>query len=176
MKILKKDMTQAILKDYFDYDSTTGHLTWKVKYCSKVIVGNRAGGIATTHKHRVIRFMGALYPEHRLIWLWYYGSVPSNHIDHINHDEQDNRICNLRSVSQATNNMNNSLRKDNKLGVAGVHINKQNKYKKYEAELHLNGRRLFCKCFYTLQEAIDAREAQKVLHGFHKNHGMPKPL
>ena len=176
MYIAKKLMTQNILKEYFNYDPFTGFVTWKTKHCSKIIKDSRAGSIATTHKHRVIKFMGCVYAEHRLIWLWYYGVNPQNHIDHINHDEHDNRLCNLREVTPAENNLNNSKRKDNTTGVTGVYINSKNSKKKYTAELHINGKRMFYQSFYTFDEAVTARKEQEIIYGFHANHGITKPL
>lgn len=169
-------MTQVIVQEYLDYNPDTGHMTWKTKKHSvKVMVGNRAGSISTKNRHRVLKLLGTLYAEHRLIWLHYYGKWPKGHIDHINHDEQDNRIQNLRDVSQQENNMNNSMRKDNGTGQVGVWINKQNSQKKYMAELHLQGKRVHYSSHYTLEEAIAARKTAEREHGFHLNHGIDKP-
>ena len=177
MFISRDELTQEILQEYFDYDPITGHLTWRTKkHSRKVIVGNRAGSISTKNRHRVLRFMGQLYAEHRVIWLHYYGKWPQGHIDHINHDEQDNRIENLRDVTQAENNMNNSKRKDNSTGYTGVWVNKLNSRKKYMAELNLRGQRLHYSSHYTLEEAIEARKKAEKDFGFHSNHGMEKPL
>lgn len=177
MRISRDDLTQEILHEYFDYDPSTGYLTWKTKkHSRKVIVGNRAGSISTTNRHRVLRFMGQLYAEHRAIWLHYYGEWPKGHIDHVNHDEQDNRIENLRDVTQAENNMNNSKRADNSTGHTGVWINKLNTHKKYMAELNLRGKRLHYSSHYTLEAAIAARKQAEQDFGFHSNHGMEKPL
>ena len=40
MYISKQDMTQTVLKEYFDYFPDTGHLVWKKKSGRKVVVGN----------------------------------------------------------------------------------------------------------------------------------------
>lgn len=176
MKISKCDLTQEILHQYFNYDPSTGYLTWKIKYARKVVVGTRAGSISTTNRHRVLRFMGMLYAEHRVIWLFCTGSWPTGHIDHINHNEQDNCIKNLRDVSQFENNMNNSKRHDNSSGVVGVWINKLNTKKKFMSELHLSGKRVHYASHYTMEDAIAARKSAEVQYGFHINHGIQKPL
>ena len=119
--------------------------------------------------------MGELYAEHRVVWLYYYGVWPTGHVDHVNHDEQDNRIENLRDVSQQENNMNNSMRKDNSSGHVGVWLNKLNTHKKFMAELHVNGKRLHCSSHYTLEDAIEARKKAGREYGFHPNHGIIKP-
>ena len=43
---------------------------------------------------------------HQFIWYWVYGKVVEQMIDHINRDKSDNRICNLREVSNAQNQWN----------------------------------------------------------------------
>ena len=48
-----------------------------------------------------------------------YGYMP-NQIDHINHNRLDNRIVNLRSVSNINNTLNCSLSKNNRSGFTGV--------------------------------------------------------
>lgn len=177
MKLSRYDMTQDIAQHYLDYDPESGHLTWRTKeHSKKVVVGSRAGSISTKNRHRVLRLLGTLYAEHRLIWLHYYGKWPVGHIDHVNHDEQDNRIVNLRDVSQAENNMNNSRRRDNQTGHVGVWLNKQNSRKKYMAELSLNGQRVHYSSHYTLEEAVAARKQAEHDFGFHPNHGIEKPL
>ena len=176
MKIKKCDLTQEILHKYLNYDPQTGELTWKLKYTSKVVVGKRAGSISTTNKHRVLRFMGELYAEHRVIWLYCTGRWPTGHIDHINHNEQDNRIANLRDVTQAENNMNNSKRRDNASGVVGVWLNKLNSKKKFMSELALSGKRVHYASHYTMEDAIAARKSAEIQYGFHVNHGIDKPL
>lgn len=47
--------------------------------------------------------LGKKYRAHRIIWLLHYRKWPSEVIDHINGNTSDNRIVNLRDVSQAEN-------------------------------------------------------------------------
>lgn len=175
MKINRYDLTQSVLHEFLDYNPKTGELTWKKKYTRKVVVGQRAGSISTKNRHRVLRFMGELYAEHRVAWFHYYGKWPDGHIDHVNHNEQDNRIENLRDVTQAENNRNTSKRKDNSTGHVGVWLNKLNSKKKFMAELYLSGKRVHYSSHYTLEEAIAARKSAEQIYGFHPNHGMDKP-
>jgi len=57
---------------------------------------------------------------HRLAWFMTFGEVPKDQIDHINRDRTDNRIVNLRNVSNAENARNRGLHKKNISGTAGV--------------------------------------------------------
>lgn len=177
MQISKINLTQEILHKYLDYDPSTGWLTWKTKeHSKKVIVGSRAGSVSTINRHRVIRLLGCLYAEHRICWFHFFGVWPTGHIDHINHNEQDNRIENLRDVTQRVNNMNSSKRADNSTGHVGVWLNKLNTKKKFMAELKLDGKRLHYSSHYTLEDAIAARKQAEKAFGFHPNHGITKPV
>jgi hypothetical protein len=43
---------------------------------------------------------------HRAVWAWHHGCFPVTAIDHINGDKTDNRIENLREVSNSENQLN----------------------------------------------------------------------
>lgn len=178
MILKREDITQELLKEYLSYDPITGYLTWIKKLGRKVVVGDRAGCLVNGRDSRTIKIFGIVFLEHRLIWLYLYGYYPSKseHIDHINHIEDDNSQRNLRLVSQAENNRNSSLRSDNALGRTGIWITKLNKYKKYVAEIRDEKGKKHSKAFYTLQEAIAQREAWEVQFGYHPNHGIIKPI
>lgn len=66
-------------------------------------------------------------------------------------------------------------RKDNSTGHPGVWLNKLNARKKFMSELTLNGERVHYASHYSLEEAIAARKQAENQHGFHANHGIPKP-
>jgi hypothetical protein len=79
---------------------------------------------------------------HRIIWKLVHGNIPDGmHIDHINGDPWDNRICNLRCVSRSEN-MQNSAKHSTGIGrVKGVSWDKHNK--KWQSEIRTNGGRVF---------------------------------
>jgi len=172
MRIAKKELTQQILQEYLHYDAITGHFTWKKKHCNKVIPGNRAGSIC--RGKRVINFAGCVHHEHRLVWLYMTGSYPKGHIDHIDHNEQNNAFSNLRDVTQKENNKNNSLRVDNNSGEIGIYINRRKKAITYQVDVSFNNHRL-CRAFKTMDQAIMARNLFYKKHDFHSNHGISKP-
>ena len=62
---------------------------------------------------------------HRVVWALCYDQVPTQTIDHINGDQLDNRIENLREVTMSDNLLNTLLpwwpNKDT--GIAGVYKN-----------------------------------------------------
>lgn len=59
-------------------------------------------------------------------------------IDHINHDELDNRRCNLRNCSHKENLRNMQMHKDNASGYKGVSYDKG--MKKYCAQIYVDGK------------------------------------
>ena len=111
-------LTQGTVHQLLDYNPETGELKWKVSRGSR-----KVGGVAGTasNGYLVVRVNGKLYRNHRIIWLWVYGYFPENQIDHINRIRSDNRIDNLREVSQTCNNRNCGMSSNNKSGVTGIH-------------------------------------------------------
>lgn len=177
IKLAKKDdITQKLVKEYLDYDPITGKLFWKKKLTIKTVVGSQAGSLVKNRKYRTIKIFGFLYFEARLIWLHQTGEyLPKNiQLDHINHDTLDNRLCNLRKVSQLENNKNNSLRCDNKLGITGVYTKLlKNGEITYIAEINHKG---FKKAKQSKDINVVLAWRNKLLNqfGFHPNHGKPQ--
>jgi HNH endonuclease len=97
--------SQELVRALFNYDPRTGHLLWKKPLKNGCRVGDRAGRVSG-RRYRHVGFYRGDYIEHRIIWLHVYGEWPSEHIDHINGDRQDNRIANLRLASATQNQIN----------------------------------------------------------------------
>lgn len=110
-------------------------------------------------------FEGSVKQIHKLITPHFKLTV-----DHINHKRSDNRMANLRDVSQATQNQNQSKRKDNKSGHCGVLERKGKRGSTWIATIR-KGKRIYLGSFKTLAKAIAVRKAAEVELGFHKLHG-----
>jgi len=84
------------------YDPETGILSWIVNK------GSASKGKVSRTKSCYITHMvdHKDYKATHIIWLYVYGHLPSNIIDHINGDIKDNRISNLREVTLVENNRN----------------------------------------------------------------------
>ena len=92
-------------------------------------------------------------------------------VDHINGDPLDNRMSNLRDVTQGENCRNLSLSKRNKSGCSGVNERKGVKGSTWQVQIKPHGTTLNLGTFKTLAKAIEVRKAAEVRLGFHKNHG-----
>ena len=68
--------------------------------------GKPTGSVCSSGYY-TFRAKGKTYRNHRYVWEMHYGATEL-HIDHINGDKLDNRIENLRAVSQRMNNQNTS--------------------------------------------------------------------
>ena len=154
--------TQEHLKEVLDYNPKTGIFVWKIATSRKM----RAGAIAGYLNNRgyvQICDRGVRYMAHRLAWLFTYGKLPSNWIDHINGIRNDNRIENLRDVSKLGNNQNQTkAHRDSECGLLGVRIKKSNG--KYIAAIKTNGKSKHLGTFLTKEEAHQAYVAAKRIH------------
>ncbi len=98
-------MTQKELMEYLHYDPDTGVFTWLVRPAKCIHEGDVAGYIKPDGYHG-IKLQGKLWHSHRLAWLYVYGKLPTDQVDHINQDKADNRIDNLRLATASTNQAN----------------------------------------------------------------------
>jgi len=74
-------------------------------------------------------------------------------IDHINGDKHDNRLCNLRYVTQSINLINRSYLPSNKLKEKNIRKDGN----RYDVQIVRNRATVFRKHCKTLEEAIHAR-------------------
>ena len=112
--------------------------------------------------------MGHRTTAHRVAWIIYYGVIPDN-IDHINGIRTDNRICNLRSVTQAENAKNMRKSKRNKSGHVGVRF--EQRRQKWIADIRVDRELIFLGRFEQKEDALAARKAAERKFLFHSNHG-----
>lgn len=136
--------------------------SWNTRYAGQIAASRRHDGYVriSIDRHR--------YLAHRLAWLFIYGEWPVT-IDHINGDASDNRIANLRSVSQHENLKNAALSRKNTSGVTGVYWDKN--AEKWHAQIRNGTTTQHIGLFDDIQKAADARKAFEAKLGFHPNHG-----
>lgn len=128
-------LTQQRLHELLDYNSDTGSFRWKVASAARIKPDSTAGSL-DNHGYIKITIKRKLFKAHRLAWLYVFGEMPNGQVDHINGDRSDNRIQNLRIVSNKQNQENVGPRSNNSTGFRGVSFNK--KSGKYEAYITNN--------------------------------------
>lgn len=158
-------LAQKRLKEVLNYDSETGIFTW-VDYSNFGRAKTGAAGWFCTAGYLTIQIDKVKYQAHRLAWLYTYGYFPENNIDHINRIKQDNRIDNLRDVSQQCNVRNSRIRKDNKTGVPGVI--KYSRCKGWAAQIKINRRSKTIGYYSSFTDAVFHRFAAEQCIGWEK--------
>lgn len=81
----------------------------------------------------------------------------------------DNRLENLRDVSNRENARNQKISKNNTSGTLGVYFYKRDQ--NYQASIKINGKIKHLGYFKNKEEAIAARAAANIKYNFHENHG-----
>ena len=161
-------INQKLVRHLFTYDAETGSFSRRITTGST----SRQGDVIRTTNasgYVVVGIKKQKYYVHRLIWLYVYGVMPVNQIDHINHKQSDNRLCNLRDVTQLENNRNQPKQSRNKSGATGVVWN--GLINKWVASIGINGESLHLGVFKKKKKAKKARKKAEKVHNFHKNHG-----
>lgn len=161
-------LTAEELKKYLDYNPETGIFIWKKVPSNRVKINTEAGWIRADG-YRLIKLFKITYPAHHLAWFYIYGKLPEDQIDHINGIPNDNRIVNLREVTNFENGKNQKLRKNNTSGVMGVHYIKPNR--KWSAYIDIKYKRKGLGYYDDKWDAICARKSAEKKYGFHENHG-----
>lgn len=154
-------LTPERLRAVVDYDRETGQFTWMERTSIRIVVGKIAGTLRP-NGYVMVGIDGTQYRAHRLAWFYVHGEWPAGDIDHMNGSRADNRLANLRIVTNAVNGQNRqTAQRDNKLGFLGVFKCK----KRYQAQVKLNGKITHVGTFDTPEQAHAAYlVAKRKLH------------
>jgi 5-methylcytosine-specific restriction endonuclease McrA len=137
----RKEKCELLIERGYTYDSEIGNIY------------NRYGKIVNTHSNGYVQIGNCVNKKHfnlkahQFAWYCVYGNCDTEEIDHINGIKDDNRICNLRSVTHQKNLWN---RKNDK----GYHWNKN--ANKWKAQITFNNKQIYLGYFNTEQEAKQA--------------------
>jgi hypothetical protein len=179
--------TPEELQSVLWYSSKTGKLYWRKrspgmfdnsqlnaeKSCrgwNKKYSGKEAFKVYNPDGYKRGKVFNMTFSSHRVCWAIYFNQWPEQQIDHINGIRDDNRIENLRDVSQAVNVKNSRKRKNNTSGHTGVSWLKNNK--KWAATININGRRKYVGFFHKKEEAIAARKKAAEKYSYTSRHGL----
>lgn len=188
LKKIQELPSQDYLKMLFSYDPDTGILKWadrlpielltKYNWSSRRYkrITTSCAGLEAGHEFkttsgamsRQLRLDYVSYYVHRIIWKLVYGEDPEL-IDHIDGDPLNNRLVNLRNVSNIENCKNSKLFCTNTSGYVGVSFNKVTN--KHEAYIWENYKKINLGHFEDKEVAIQARKDAASDLNYHENHG-----
>ena len=81
-------------------------------------------------------------------------------VDHVNRDRLDNRKDNLRICTSHENRMNSGKNRNNTSGTTGISWDKT--YKKWEAYINYNYKKIILGYFDVIEDAIEARRQAEI--------------
>lgn len=175
-----------LLRKLLRYDPKTGKLFWRER------VPNMFEGGKGTPEHSCAKWnarfsgteaftsidskgylMGCVNcfkaKSHRVIWAMHYDQWPINQIDHINGVRYDNRIENLRLVTNRQNARNQRKNTRNTSGFVGVYYCKASQ--KWKGQINDNNGKRHLGYFRIKSDAIAAVKNARSNLGYHENHG-----
>ncbi|EKM2404021.1 HNH endonuclease signature motif containing protein [Escherichia coli] len=160
-------MDDISFSEYFEYHSE-GFLTWKIKPRRGKHIGDVVG--SNCGKYLGTKIKGKGYYIHVIVWVMHNGPIPKGYqIDHLDHNRYNNRIENLRLVTNQENHRNMPIRKDNCSGYTGVRWVIERG--KWSATICIDGKTKHLGLFRDKDDAIAARQEAEIKYGFHPNHG-----
>lgn len=158
------DLTREYLHELLEYRD--GKLFWKVNR-GKARAGQEAGFVGN-RGYLLIVVNGKQRMAHRLVWLMHGKKLPEM-LDHIDGNQLNNRIENLRAVTNSQNQRNQKLRKDSTSGIKGVSW--INAHKRWAGQVWHEGKLYRAGYFEDKDECAAAvRELRESLHGEFARH------
>lgn len=146
--------SQALLREWLDYDPETGIFRWKKNpRLGRPRLGMVAG--TTCRKYRLIKLSG--FPQigaHRLAWIYVNGlTIGGAEIDHIDTDPTNNAIANLRLATSTEQKRNKKVQSNNRSGLKGAFYHACHKGKKWRSQIKVGNQLIFLGYFHTAEEA-----------------------
>lgn len=184
-KIALDLLDKEVALSFLEYEAASGLLRWKRRdrehFSSirhwKIWNARYAGKVAGTRSGRsyvMVRFQidGAQLSigAHRIVWLFETGEWPSQQIDHVDGNPQNNHFSNLRHVSVLGNSRNKKRPANrNKRGACGVTWFTATA--QWMARIGVADKSVYLGLFDNFDDALAARREAERKYGFHPNHG-----
>lgn len=150
-------ITQQRVKELFEYDPQNGLFYWKKREGNNPFNAQWANKIAGNINNRGYLCMivdGRKEYGHRLAWLYVYGTMPKEYMDHIDGNTSNNRIDNLREATAVENARNRRGKSRSASGIKGVNFFKPKQ--RWRAAIRINGKPTHLGYFKTSEEAKEA--------------------
>jgi len=175
----RREFDIEALREFLRYQPETGRLFWRERDARWFKSANHHSGWNKKHANRevtcvsgsgylVVHIFRTRFFAHRVIWAISNDAWPEQ-IDHIDGNPRNNKLSNLRSVTCAENMRNKARYRHNKCGHYGIlHLPKKGTTP--ERWLAVVNRKKLGR-FFSLEEALAARDAAILAAGFHPNHG-----
>lgn len=143
-----KEKILSVLK----YNKVTGEFVWKARqdrHFNSRLVGKKAG-TKDNNGYIKIWVFGQIIAAHRLVWFLEHGTNPYL-IDHIDGNESNNHISNLRESDYRKNGQN---RRSHRAGrLVGAYKNKRSKSERWHSVIQINNKKVWLGTFKTKEDA-----------------------
>lgn len=147
-------LTAHRLRELLHYDPATGIFTWASPPRGRSLTS--PVGSFDVQGYLTIRLDYVRYKAHRLAWMHHFGEFPIGFVDHINRNKADNRIENLRVVTNSENQQNRTAPITNTSGHKGIHMARRPR--KWKAQAWLHGKPHHFGYFDLIEDAVAAYE------------------
>ena len=139
MSVPRKEDEDSLQELYNRFYTVRGKLFAKYAYCRRVKKDQEVG-CDNGKGYLIVMSKGKLFLVHRIINYLETGKWPLSVVDHINGNPKDNRISNLRSVSQGENTRSfGGAHRGSTSNYRGVHWYKSRG--KWQAQIMCEGKR-----------------------------------
>ena len=173
---MKKELpSPELLRKLLRYEPETGELFWRErpremckteqswKTWNKRFPDTKAVNFLDSDGYLRGSIFGKTYKAHRICWAIHYGAWPSKHIDHINGIRSDNRVSNMRDVTNIQNQQNRKTTSKN-CGVVGVCWVKADR--QWRAHIKVQNKLIYLGQYFEIQDAIAARRLAEIRYGY----------
>ncbi len=152
MSYKKLLVRKNLLERLFFIDPEKGSIRWRESGTGRRM--NQEAGTVNSDGYRQIGIDNILHYAHHLIWLYTTGRYPEDQIDHIDRNPSNNRIDNLRELTNQEQQFNRSMtyNKEEPMGVSFCSGRKR----PYKARISTDGNQVYLGHYKTPEEAHNA--------------------